>query len=939
MKTSIKYFLIFAFTLTSVLAFTQDFQTDTRLPKDTAVITGKLDNGLVYYVRQNQKPEKRVEFRLVVNAGSILEDDDQQGLAHFLEHMAFNGTEDFSKNDLVSFLEQSGVDFGADLNAYTSFDQTVYMFQMPSDRQGLIDSAFMVLENWAHKLSLDPTEIDKERGVVHEEWRLGLGAQDRMMKKYLPVLLKDSRYAERLPIGKMSVIDSCEYSAVSRFYSDWYRPDLMSVIVVGDIDTEYAVKQIKKHFHHLKSPETVRPRVDYDIPNNNKPLISVATDKEATRTNVTIFRKLNKFNIKTNDHYRTQLKFDLFISMLNARLFEQTQNPDAPFMYAGSAYGGFLARSLDAYIMYAAVKDGRVNDAITDLLHANRQVKRYGFTESEFKRQKEELLSNIEKTLEEKDKTESRRFVNEYISNYLDGEPFPGIEYEVALTKNVLPGITLDEINQIAYYFAKNNGVVFLVTGPDKEEVIIPSEDEILATVVQARENEIEEYAEEKIAESLISGSLSGGSIVSENTNEAFGVTKLKLDNGVNVILKPTDFQNDEILMRSFGFGGLSIASDEDYISAHFANQIISMSGLGEFDNIALKKFLTGKDVKVSSEVKDLSQGLSAKTGKKDVETMFQLAYLNFTTPRKDVNAFETFKAQMLAQFKFMMSNPQAVFYDTIYKLATQNDPRTIVIPTENQINSIDLEKAYAFFKDRFANANGHTFVLTGSFENEKIKPLIVKYLGSLPSSDSKSTWKDVSPEFPDGVTDATVHKGTEPKSSVAIVMNQPFDFSVENRVKMSMLMKILNIRMRESMREDQGGVYGVRAWAEMNKYPTNELQLVVSWGCSPDNVEQLVNTVFFEMDTLISSGPKAVNLAKAKETTTRDYESNFEKNNYWLGKIKNAQYNAEKLWSFEELTSLVENVSAEELQKMAVDYFKSDHYLKVILMPENTEE
>jgi len=939
MKTLLNYLLALSFALTSSAAFTQTFQPDEGLPRDPAVITGKLDNGLVYYIRQNQKPEQRVEFRMVVNAGSILEDDDQQGLAHFLEHMAFNGTEDFSKNDLINFLEKSGVDFGADLNAYTSFDETVYMFQMPSDRQGLIDSAFMVLENWAHKLSFDEEEIDKERGVVHEEWRLGLGAQDRMMKKFLPELLKDSRYAERLPIGKMSVIDSCEYDLISKFYYDWYRPNLMAVVVVGDIDPDYAEKQIKKHFNKLKGPEVERERVSYGIPNNGEPIIALATDKEATNTMVAVFRKMDKFHVKTNDNYRTKIKFDLFISMINARYFELTQDPEAPFMYAGASYGGFLARSLDAYTTYAAVKENKVNDAIATILKVNKQVKRYGFTENEFKRQKEELISNLEKALQEKDKTESRRYVSEYVSNFLNDEPFPGIDYEYELTKSVLPTITLDEVNQIAYYFAKNNGVAFLVTGPEKEDVEIPTKAELLETIMVSRDAEVAEYKEEEIAESLIESELVSGTILDQKTNDDMGITEMTLSNGVKVILKPTDFKNDEILMTSFGFGGTSVATDEDFISAKFANQILSMSGVGAFDNIALKKYLTGKNVSVSSDIGQVSQGLKGNSVKKDLETLFQLTHLYFTAPRKDTTAFKTFKSQMLTQFKFMMSNPQAVFYDTIYKLATQNDARTIVIPTENQINSIDLDKAYDFYKGLFANANGYTFVFTGSFDIETISPLITKYLGSLPSIEALSMWKDDSPEFPDGITEAIVHKGTEPKSSVAILMDESFDFTAENRLKMSMLMKILNIRMRESMREDQGGVYGVRARPNMSKYPKEEINIMVSWGCAPENAENLAQTVLFEMDTLRTNGPNEINLAKAKETTIRDFESNFEKNNYWLNKIKNAYYNGEDIYSLQDLKTKIGSITSEDLKEMAIQYFNNDHYLKVILMPEMAEE
>ncbi len=936
MRSFIRFFLIQFILLSSVSAFTQtSYLGDEALPRDSAVITGRLDNGLIYYIRPNHKPEKRIEFRLVLNAGSILEDDDQQGLAHFIEHMAFNGTKDFSKNDLVNFLEKSGVNFGADLNAYTGFDQTVFMFQIPSDRNGLVDTAFMILENWAHELSFDHHEIDKERGVVHEEWRLGLGAQDRMMKKYLPVLLKGSRYAERLPIGKMSVIDSCKYSTITRFYHDWYRPDLMAVVVVGDIDPVYAEYQIKQHFKKVKDPENERKRVFYTIPNNGQPLIAVATDKEATGTTVALFRKMNKFYVKTNDNYRTRIKFDLFISMMNARLFEQTQDPESPFLYVGSDYGNFLARSLDAYTMFAAVKENRVDDAITALIHINKQIKRYGFTENELKRQKAEMISNLEKALEEKNKTESRKYVNEYVSNFLNEEPFPGIDYEVDFTKSVLPGITLDEVNQISYYFAKNNGLVVLVTGPEREGIEIPSEKTILDTLMAARHDEVVEYKEENLKTSLIEKPIAGGAIKSKTVNDEFGITEIKLDNGVNVVLKPTHFKNDEILMTSFGFGGTSVVPDEDFVSAYFANPIISMSGVGDFDQVALKKFLTGKDVSVHPEIGKISQGISGKSGKKDLETLFQLTYLYFTRPRKDTTAFKTFISKMVNQFKFMMSNPQAVFYDTLFKLATENSPRTMIIPTVAQLNSIDLNKAYSFFKNQFSNANGYTFVFTGSFNTDSIIPLITKYLGSLPSAEGKGIWKDVAPEFPPGITKAVVYKGTEPKSTVAIMMDEPFNYNPEERLKMKMLMKILNIRMRESMREEQGGVYGVRVRPTMNKYPKKEINMLISWGCAPENVNKLVQTVFLEMDTLKTDGPNEVNLLKAKETAIRGYETNFEKNSYWLNKIKNAWYYNEKLSGLKDIKARVETVTADDLKAMAKRYFDENNYLKVVLMPE----
>lgn len=935
MKTFLLSLLSFLFFFSSFTAFAQPADAENKLPKDPQVIVGKLENGLTYYIRQNNKPERRVEFRLVLNAGSILEDDDQQGLAHFIEHMAFNGTEDFDKADLVNFLEKSGLDFGADLNAYTSFDETVYMFQMPSDRAGLIDSAFMVLQNWADKLTLSDEEIDKERGVVHEEWRLGLGAQDRMMKKYIPIILKDSRYADRLPIGKMSVIDSCSYEAVKSFYNDWYRPNLMAIVVVGDIDPAFAEEKIQSLFGKIKGPEKERVRVNYEIPENGPPIVAIATDKEATSTVAMLVRKLPKFDIKTVDNYRKMLKLNLFIGMFNARLFEETQDPKAPFLYAASDYDGFLAKSMDAFTLFAMVKENRIDDAITDLIQENKRIKRYGFSQAELDRQKAQMLSNFEMALEEKDKTESSAYVNEYVTNFLNNEPFPGIEYEAELVDRFVPDITLDEVNQMAYFIGKPDNLIALITAPEKEDVIVPTVEDVLATIESASAKQPENYQEEAIQESLIQKPLPGGTVVKSTTNEEFGTTEILLNNGVRVVLKPTEFKNDEILMTSYGFGGTSLASNEDFISASFANQIISMSGVGNFSNVELSKFLTGKNVAVNPEIGKNSQGLSGKAVKKDFKTMLELSYLYFTEPRKDTTAFQTFKAQMLAQFKFMMANPQAVFYDTIFKLATQNDPRTIVIPTEAQISSIDLETAYTFYKDRFANANGFVFVFVGNFNVDSITPHLTKYLGSLPSQGNVETWKDVNPEFPAGITEATVYKGTEPKSSVALMMDQSFDWTVESRLGMSILMKILNIRMRESMREDQGGVYGVQARPTMTKYPKEEVNIFVAWGCAPENVEQLVKTVFAEMDTLKMDGPKSMNLGKAKETVLRDYQTNFEENGYWLGKIKNSYYYNERLLSLDKLNSIVENISAADLQKMANTYFTDDHYLKVILMPE----
>jgi len=912
---------------------------DNVLPQDSAVKTGTLENGLKYYIRKNNKPEQRVEFRLVVNAGSVLEDDDQQGLAHFIEHMAFNGSKHFDKNDLVSFLEKSGVNFGADLNAYTSFDETVYMFQIPSDRQGLVDTAFMILEDWAHNLSLDRKEIDKERGVVHEEWRLGLGAQDRMMKKTFPIIFKGSRYAVRLPIGKMSVIDSCNYEAIDRFYNNWYRPDLMAIVVVGDIDPSYAEARIKEHFGSINNPAKEKERVFYDIPGNKDPLVAIATDKEAFYSQVMLLYKQDKLKIITQNDYRRRLMINLYVNMLNARLSEIVQKPDAPFAYTQAIYMGYLSRSRDAFGAIAIAKTNKTSESIEALVEENERARKYGFHESELERQKAGILSKMEKAVKEKDKTESKRYISEYVNNFLEGEAFPGIEYEFELTKELLPEIGIDEINKLSEQLVSDSNIVIMVLSPEKEGITVPDENKVLSIITKAQQTSLEKYNDNEVSNNIIEDQLQETEVTDKTIDKRLGITTLKLSNGITVSLKPTDFKNDEILLTSFGWGGTSIVPDEQFVTASFTDNIINESGIGHMDKITLQKFLTGKNVSVHPFIGELDQGIRGSSVKKDLETMFQLIYLYFTHPRKDQEAFETFKEQTINQYKYIRANPQAVFYDTITKLSTQNSPRTITFPTEEQINSIDLDEAFNFYNTLFGNANGYHFTLVGSFNIDSITPLITKYLGSLPSTDEKLSWKDVSPEFPKGITEATVYKGTEPQSFASLMMNEPFEWSSENLLKKMLLMKILKIRMRESMREDQGGVYGVRAYANTSKFPKEEINISISWGCAPENVNKLVQTVFYEMDTLKTVGPGKVNMEKAKATSTREYETNFKQNKYWLNKINNAAYLNDKMMTFEEIQNIISRTNSRELQEVANEYFNDKHYLKVILLPENTEK
>ncbi|MFC2138833.1 M16 family metallopeptidase, partial [Bacteroidota bacterium] len=830
------------------LSSQQKLNLEDKLPVDSNIKIGKLDNGLTYYVRQNKLPEKRVEMRLVINAGSLQETENQLGLAHFVEHMCFSGTKNFEKNELVNFLEKMGIKFGAELNAYTTFGETVYKLYIPSDKAGLIDTAFMVLEDWASNVSFDNEEIDKERRVIVEEWRLGLGANERMMQEYIPVILKDSRYAKRLPIGAMEIVENCHYDTLVQFYKDWYRPDLTAVIVVGDIEIDDMEDKIKQHFAHLQNPEESKERMEYPIPDNVEPLVSIVTDKEATYSLVQFFIKHKKYDeININD-YRMLLMQRLYNQMLNTRFGEIMQDPEAPFLYANSTYSGFLGRSKDAYFSFAVAKENEIINSLSKLLEENEKVKQFGFTESELEREKKELLTFYEKAIKEKDKTESKLYADEYKRNFLEQEPIPGIENEYNMAFQFVPGIQIGEINQLAKDWIIDKNWAILITAPENDKIEIPTKDEVIAVIKESKEKEVMAYIDAASDEPLIDKVPKGSKITSIVKNDKFGYTEVIFKNRAKVILKPNFYKNDQILFLGSSPGGHSIYSDEDFISADFASDVMNQSGLGKFDMIGLQKKLAGNTAGLASYISEINEGVNGSCSPKDLETLLQLNYLQFTGIRVDTNAFKSYISRLENQVKFIDADPNYAFYDTLIKVTSNNHPRAYAAPNQEQINQIKLDKIVEIQKDRFADASDFFFVMVGNFEVDTLLPLLEKYIGGLPSIKRNETWKNVDPDFPEGITKVEIQKGVEPKSRVAIVMNEEIEYSFDNAFNLSVLVDILAIKLRESMREDQGGVYGVRVSENIQKYPVNEFSISVSFGCSPDNVDSLVNTVFSEM-------------------------------------------------------------------------------------------
>ena len=905
------------------------------LPMDPAVKMGQLDNGLVYYIRQNSKPEKRVELRLAVNAGSILENDDQLGLAHFTEHMCFNGTKTFPKNELINFLQKTGVQFGADINAYTSFDETVYMLQLPTDEPGLVEKGFQVLEDWAHNVTLDGKQIDKERGVIVEEWRLGLGAQDRMMKKFLPVILKGSHYADRVPIGKIEVLENFKHETLRSFYNDWYRPDLQAIVVVGDIDPDWAEQQIISHFSGLKNPEQPRERIVYDLPGNEKPLIAITTDPEATQNIILMFWKHPVLDVKTLGDLKTKITGELFTSMLNQRFSELSQKPDCPFVFANCGYGKFLARTNDAYILSTMPKENQTENALSVLLAENLRVRQFGFTATEYERQKEEILSQYEKAAKEFDKTESAQLAGEYVSNYLTEDPIPGIQKEFIYVSKLLPEITLEEVNNLAKQWITDNNLAMVIMGPEKEGLRIPTEEETLAVIESSRTQELEPYVDNYREAPLVAAELPGATITNKSYNSELDFTELTLSNGVKVILKPTTFKNDEIVVSAFSPGGNSLYPDDQFLSANFAASIIDQSGAGEFDNIELQKKLKGKTISISPYISDVKEGFNGSTTPKDLETLMELVYLYFEAPRKDTTAFDAFISQMENQMKFMTGNPVMAFYDTLFKTAYPGTKRLIIFPSEEQLKSIQLDDVFTIYSDRFADASDFTFILAGNFDTDSITPMVVKYFGSLPSTGREESWQDKAPEFASGITDIKFYKGTDPQSMVGIGMSEPIEWNQENILYINMLKEILQIKLIEVIREKLSGVYSPQIMLNLDKFPKPEFMMGIIFGCSPKTTDKLTKAVFGEMKKILKKGPTGEDLTKAKEALIRSRETDLEKNKFWVSKIESIHFMYADPASVLNFKERVNAVTVEDLKIAANDLFKPGHYVRVVLMPE----
>lgn len=910
-----------------------------ELPFSSEIRTGKLDNGMRYYIRKNAQPENRIELRLAVNAGSMQEDNDQQGLAHFVEHMAFNGTTNFAKNDLVDFLEKTGVRFGADLNAYTSFDETVYMLQLPTDKEGLVDKGLLVMSDWATGIAFEGTEIDKERGVIQSEWRTGLGADERMRHVWWPKVFYKTRYADRLPIGLMEIIQNAPHDNFRRFYKDWYRPNLQAIIVVGDLDVDDMEKKIKEKFAGLKNPENPREKVLYEVPDHEETFIAIATDKEATNVSLQMYTKHDAQKIKTLVDYRTSLMHDLYNQMMSGRFDEIAQKKDAPFLSAGVGYGNFV-RTKDSYSSFAQTKEDGLLGSLQILLRENQRVLQHGFIDTELERQKLALLKDVENEFKERDKITSANLATECVYHFLSDRPVFGAEKDLQLVKEFLPTITLEEVNALAKQWIIEKNRAIIITAPEKESIKLPSEDEIRKILAEAKNIQTEPYKDQFLDLPLLAQNPVAGKVVDTKkiTTNDLNITEYKLSNGIKVVLKPTTYKNDQILVSAFSPGGHSLYSDKDFLTAQNAASIVDQAGIGPFDLIALEKKLTGKSINVGPYIGELYEGFSGSTSVEDFETMMQLIYLYGTTPRKDKESFERLIEQAKEQLRNLSANPMMYFQSEITKIKNGDHPRRKAVPTIEDMEKVDFERAYEIYNDRFSDFSDFTFVFVGNFEPEAIKPQLELYLGSLPATNRKENWKDVDIKYPTTTSTSNLKKGLAPQANVYMGFVQETPWSPEKAHVIASMSSILSIMVRENLREEKGGVYSPYVGGGMSQEPEGVSDITVFFQCAPEMVETLVDAVKEEVKDLQEKGPSEENFNKVLETQRRTRESELEKNNFWLGALTNYYQTGRDLNDIKNYDELIKNITKEDIQKAAKQFLDLNKAVILTVKPEKTE-
>jgi zinc protease len=911
------------------------FAPDDVLPCDPQVTRGTLPNGLTYYIRRNERPQNRVMLQLAVKAGSVDEADDQQGLAHFLEHMAFNGSRHFKPGELIKTLESTGARMGPHVNAYTSFDETVYMFEVPTDKPGIVERALQGLADIGGDLTLDPKEIDRERGVVIEEWRGGLGAAARLRDQQIPVLYHGSKYAERLPIGRPEVLKSFTPATLRAFYTTWYRPDRMALVVVGDIDPAAIEAMAKKMFGAMTRPAGEPPERSYDVPLHDELLVAVATDPEATQSSVSILRKRKKSGDQKVSDYRRNLTEQLVYQMLNERFDEIARRADAPFLGAG-AYESSLSPTVGVFALGAGVEEGRIIPGLGALeIEANR-VQRFGFGAAELERAKKWWQAWYERAYNERDKTESSAYAQEYVAHFLLGEPSPGIAYEYTLAQQLIPAITAGEIAEVAKALFADTARVVIVTSPEKPGLEVPTEAQLRDALARADAVEVTPWDDTVKARALMEVIPDPGKIESRREIAELGVTVVRFANGVEAWLKPTDFKNDEILFSLSSVGGASTAPPEKYVEAILSPALVQLSGVGGHRAVDLQKLLAGKLVRASASVSLSTHAISGSARPGDLETALQLLHLTFTAPGNDDEAFLSIKKQLEAIYLNRDQNPNLLYGEKIAQVNTSNHYTATPITTE-RVSRLDRDAMAAFYREKFANAANFTFFMTGAFSVDDALPHVARYVGSLPSAGNVTAEvKDVGIRFPDRIVRETVNKGREPKvtTRISFFADPPQEPQIVTLV--STAADVLELALRDILREELGETYTVSVSFQQETFQRGGGHVAVGFTAAPENVQRMVDRVMQEIQRMQKEGPSEDYVNRARETALREHETGMKQNAYWLSRLHAAKLlNRDPVEHVLGREARIKAVTVENVKEAFATYFPMDRYTIVTLAPE----
>lgn len=930
-----KLSLLIALVCTSILSVNaQDLDMQAPIPADPAVRVGKLDNGMTYYIRHNAKPEKQGEFYIFHNVGAIQEEDSQIGLAHFLEHMAFNGTKNLPDKQLINYLETIGVKFGANLNAGTGQDMTVYnMSSVPLTREGIIDSALLILHDWSYFITLDPKEIDKERGVIIEELRTGDNAQFRAREKYSPVLFNGSKYAYRNVIGNQEALRNFSHKELVDFYHRWYRTDQQALVVVGDFDVDKMEAKIKKVMADIPKAENPAQKVMVKIPDNQEPLVSVVTDPELSTTMVELYIKREPLPTMLKDKIIAE-KIDVimnFISqMSNYRLYEISQKPNAPFVNAGIGQGAITA-TVDVVMARAVARNGEAAKAFESLYSEVEKIRRFGFTDTEVERVKSEFMRSSQQQYDNRNDKRSGQYVWQYINNFRDNSAMPSSEVEWKIDSTLIASTNIMEINAIAQGLITPVNQVVIVTSPEKEGIAVPSNEDIQALITKVRGAELEAYADNSVKEPLIATELKGSKVKKTESNQ-FGATVWTLANGARVVIKPTNFKADEVLISGNAPGGLSLVADDDYLSAEMLSTFMHVAGVGKFSAVELGKQLSGKAVQVQPSLKEYEAGVAAMGSPKDLETMLQLVYLNLTSPRLDEGDFNMMKDKYKAILANASNNPDYVMKMESTKTMYGNNPRRQMISPET-MNKVEFAKMAKVFNQIYGNPANMTYTIVGNVDLETIKPLIEKYIGSLPATKVKAALRDDNAAQVKGeVKNRFAVEMKSPKTTVMYSYAGETPFTLENSLTFSALRQILSIRYTESIREEKGGTYGVRVGGELSGEPKDKYQFKLQFDTDPAMADELMELVDQEMVKIAQDGPKAEDLSKIKEFMMKQRPDDLKKNEVWLNYIDSYYVNDIDL--NKDYDKLLSELSAAKIQAMAAQIIKDNNIVRVIMDP-----